>query len=451
MSGSNGPSQVKLRLVAFGPSGAGKTATVDALAESMSPAIESDEAVDHRDCFDWMDYEGGRHKGQPISVHLVGVAGDGASPDAEMLVQTADAILFIADTTAAGLDASATSYRQVNDLLGALDGPRPSFVIHANKRDLDDVATVDDVRSRLGLDDDQIVVETVATTGTGVRQAFVYGVRLGLQHVDAMEEQGVGRPITQTTPTELLAWLTATTDDTGEEPTATTGEWPTPNDEADVETVDPDTTGTEGSDAEAESVEADLVEDESVEDVVTEDESVEADLVEDESVEDVVTEDESVEADLVEADPVEDEAGDGVEDESEPVADVAPEPDGRAVENEPAEQPEPAADAEPTSSPPAAEPTMEAELVAAKNALIPPRRESEPLPEEMNGDGFYVVDRPDWQDDDGETKAGRRKDDPEPVPPPPGPDSQRFEGEPPEAADEDKTVISKFVNMLRGD
>lgn len=56
---------------------------------------------------------------------------------------------------------------------------------------------MDVVRRRLDLTDDAMIIETIATTGEGVRKAFVFGMRYGIQRLD--ERQHLD-PLAEPTP-----------------------------------------------------------------------------------------------------------------------------------------------------------------------------------------------------------------------------------------------------------
>lgn len=173
---------VTLRIVVAGAAGAGKSTTARALGDRLGqPVVSPDEGDGRTVLFDWLEYIGGRHDGRAIRTQLV--TAPGSRPDhMELLLGTAHVVVVVADTTAAGLPASATAFA---DVLAALDGigHRPGILVQANKRDRADAVALADVRLALGLDASDPVIETVATDGDGVRQGFVYAVREGLKQL----------------------------------------------------------------------------------------------------------------------------------------------------------------------------------------------------------------------------------------------------------------------------
>jgi hypothetical protein len=178
-----GPGSAQVRIVVHGPPYAGKTTTARALGERLGQPVHTpEEDEDGRTVlFDWMEYVGGRFEGQPICTHLVTVPGHDAARSAH-LVASADVVLFVADTTAAGIDASAALLRTVR---GQLDEPGATagLLVQANKRDAPSALPLEEVVRRLDLRPTDEVIETVATDGDGIRQAFVFAVREGLKHL----------------------------------------------------------------------------------------------------------------------------------------------------------------------------------------------------------------------------------------------------------------------------
>ncbi len=183
-----GPPPIDLRIVVDGASTAGKTTTARALGERLGrPVVTPEEEHDGRTLlFDWMDHEGGRSDGRTIRTQVVAVPGHLPHLRARLLV-TADVVLFVADTSASGIRATEVALAQVRALLDAYEGERPGLVIQANKRDVADALSMDEVTRRLALDGDDPVIETVAASGDGVRQSYVYAVRLGLRHARAVD------------------------------------------------------------------------------------------------------------------------------------------------------------------------------------------------------------------------------------------------------------------------
>ncbi len=174
---------VNLRVVMYGAPSSGKATTAVALGEGFGQTVQTFTGEDGNDYFRWMQYVGGRHEGKPICTQLIAIAGGMPGPIRTRLLRVAHVVLFVADTSPAGLEQSIQMFSEVEQVLDAQPAPRPRTIIQANKRDLDDAVALKDLISRLGIDEGHTVVETVATEGSGIRQALVYAVRNGLEHL----------------------------------------------------------------------------------------------------------------------------------------------------------------------------------------------------------------------------------------------------------------------------
>lgn len=157
--------EIVIRVVFDGPAGAGATSSIDALAASFG----------QRATPDWLEYVGGRFEGFQIRCQIVS-----ASDPATRATQraSADAIVFVADTRAAGWSRSLAQ-------LVALRPPRGvGVVVQANWRDAADAVDASELRAELTeARGDGGMLETVACDGSGVREVFVHAVRIALEHV----------------------------------------------------------------------------------------------------------------------------------------------------------------------------------------------------------------------------------------------------------------------------
>lgn len=182
---------IVLRVVVDGPSTAGKTSTARALGDQFGrPVITPAEEHGRTLLFDWLDHEGGRSDGRAIRTQVVAVPGHLPHLRARLLI-TADVVLFVADTSRGGLVRSRNALDQLREVLNAIPDPAPGLIVQANKRDLPDAVPMDEVHRVLDLSDRDTVIESVATEGGGVRQAFVFAVREGLKHVRASSEERI--------------------------------------------------------------------------------------------------------------------------------------------------------------------------------------------------------------------------------------------------------------------
>lgn len=205
-----------LRIVYDGPPFSGKTTSLKTLAsrlgiEVVTPAEENGRTL----FFDWADYVGGLFEGRRIRCQIVSVPGQADfERRRQALLEAADAVIFVADTREAALE---PSLRALGKAIERCRAQRPPIgvVMQANKRDDASSVPLATLRARLAEIAPIAINETVATDGDGVRETFVFAVRLALDRVRAMAEAGgprTGRPDIDA-PADLLANLEALEDD----------------------------------------------------------------------------------------------------------------------------------------------------------------------------------------------------------------------------------------------
>lgn len=184
--------RVILRIVYDGPALAGKTTSVKALAAMFGRPVFSSESADGRTLhFDWMEYQGGRFEQLAVCCQVVTVPGQEAFRERRFrLLESADAIVFVVDSRAAELAAGLAALESLRGYLASRPEPRPGILLQANKRDLPEAVSVAQVRQSLGLGDTVGVTESVAPDGNGVRQTFVFAVRLALDRVAELRDRG---------------------------------------------------------------------------------------------------------------------------------------------------------------------------------------------------------------------------------------------------------------------
>lgn len=187
-----------LRLVYDGPPFSGKTTTLRTLARGLGVDVVTPEEREGRTLFfDWVDYVGGLFDGRRIRCQIVSVPGQRElAARREHLLETADAVVLVADSMP---EPFADAMRLVRDLVPILRQRHPptGIVVQANKRDAPGALPRGELRDRLDRIAPIALTETIATSGDGVREAFVLGVRLALDRVRALAELGAiprGRP-----------------------------------------------------------------------------------------------------------------------------------------------------------------------------------------------------------------------------------------------------------------
>jgi signal recognition particle receptor subunit beta len=204
--------EIVIRVVYDGPPEAGKTTSLRALATSFGQTTVTPEenSEGRTQWFDWMEYVGGRFEGSQIRCQILSVPGQRAlKRRRRTLLASADVVVFVGDSSPARWDVSLEYLFELRKLMEA-DGV--GIVFQVNKRDAAGAVSFAEIRSRLGdARWDVGVVESVAADGTGIREAFVYGVRLALDRVRDLIANGrlrEGRP-DQVSPAELLAAMRA--------------------------------------------------------------------------------------------------------------------------------------------------------------------------------------------------------------------------------------------------
>ncbi len=177
---------VVLRIVYDGAPLAGKTTSVGALARELNAHVFSPSELGGRTLyFDWMDYIGGFFEGRRIRCQVVSVPGQASlALRRRRLLESADAVVFVGDSTPESFDADRRYLTSLRKVLGEMRGPRVGIVLQANKRDRPDALPLQIMRTLLDEPGMNVaIVESVATQGVGVREAFVLAVHLALDRV----------------------------------------------------------------------------------------------------------------------------------------------------------------------------------------------------------------------------------------------------------------------------
>jgi signal recognition particle receptor subunit beta len=200
---------VVIRVVYDGSPLAGKTTSIRSLGEGLGAGVSTPAEVNGRTVyFDWLDYTGGLFEGHRIRCQIISVPGQASlAARRRRLLESADAVVFVGDSTPGGFDSDCAYLAGLHSVLRELPGPPVGIVLQANKRDLPDAIPLEKLRCMLDeLGMKMGVVESVATEGSGIREAFVFAVRLALDRVRELMRSGElvrGKPLIDT-PQELL-------------------------------------------------------------------------------------------------------------------------------------------------------------------------------------------------------------------------------------------------------
>ncbi len=199
-----------IRLVYDGPPHSGKTTSLCALANGMARGVVSPgEAGGRTLYFDWLEYTGGTFDGVPIRCQILSVPGQRElAARRHALLAEADAVVFVTNSTPEHLPGAAAHLRGLRELLESMPFPRPEVIVQANHRDLPDALPLPALGDVLGLDGLNLV-ESVATENAGIRETFVFAVRLAVGRARELRRLGIlpaGEGETDD-PVALMAWL----------------------------------------------------------------------------------------------------------------------------------------------------------------------------------------------------------------------------------------------------
>jgi hypothetical protein len=188
-----GDNVVVISVVYDGAPLAGKTTSVKALARSVGRSVYTPEEQEGRTAyFDWVEYTGGRFDGLEIRCQILSVPSQLKWIDRRVgLLDGADVVVFVGDTTASGWAGTLAQLRDLRMRLDARPPPPVGVIFQANKRDQPDALPMAEVRADLAETGWRIaVVESVASEGEGIREAFVFAVRLALDRVREQQMAG---------------------------------------------------------------------------------------------------------------------------------------------------------------------------------------------------------------------------------------------------------------------
>src|SRR6202158_3889642 len=167
--------EVTVKLVYYGPGLCGKTTNLEKIygnpklenkGKMISMATETDRTL----FFDFMPMELGTIGGQKVRVQLYTVPGQ-VFYDAtrKLVLRGADGVVFVADSQASMKESNLQSLDNLktNLRLNRLDPQKVALVFQYNKRDLPNVASIEEMNEYLR-PENAPVVEAAAINGTGV-------------------------------------------------------------------------------------------------------------------------------------------------------------------------------------------------------------------------------------------------------------------------------------------
>lgn len=180
---------VVLRIVYAGAPLSGKTESLRSLSGLLYGERRGEEefySPDHTDgrtlYFDWLNYIGGYFKGYKVNCQLISVPGQKTlKKRRKLLLEMADVVVFVVDSEAGKLETAQNYYQEMQPWLKRMDEPPVGVVIQANKRDSITALPIPEIYEAFQDNPNLLVLETIATKNSGIREAFVTGVRIGLE------------------------------------------------------------------------------------------------------------------------------------------------------------------------------------------------------------------------------------------------------------------------------
>ena len=167
--------EINCKIVYYGPGLGGKTTNLQYVYDKTAPSakgkmISLATETDRTLFFDFLPLELGSVRGFKTRFHLYTVPGQ-VFYDAsrKLILKGVDGIIFVADSQTERMDANIESVNnlQQNLKLQGYDLMKIPYTLQLNKRDLPNIASVDDMKREL-MRKGEPVLEAVASTGIGV-------------------------------------------------------------------------------------------------------------------------------------------------------------------------------------------------------------------------------------------------------------------------------------------
>lgn len=167
---------LQMKIVYYGPGLGGKTTNLEFIHANTKPerrgkliALETE--AERTLFFDLLPMELGQFRNYRVRLHLCTVPGQIAYDTTRQLVlKNVDGIVFVVDSQPSRLEANYESIRnlETNLRLQGDDPDRMPLVVQYNKRDLDGIMGVAELREALGVPAGVTELEASATKGDGV-------------------------------------------------------------------------------------------------------------------------------------------------------------------------------------------------------------------------------------------------------------------------------------------
>ncbi|UCG37930.1 MAG: hypothetical protein JSV00_06930, partial [bacterium] len=210
--------EVNVKIVYYGPGLSGKTTNLQAIHDGIRPEYKGKlvslaTQTDRTLFFDFMPLELGSLAGFRVRLHLYTVPGQvHYNATRKLVLKGVDGVVFVADSQREMADANIESFLNLEKNLQSYgkDIKDLPHIIQANKRDLEDILTVEELGASLNRYGAPLM-EATASESTGVLETLTEIVRMVMRNLKAQfAETGVtrkeqSRPAREATVTEVPA------------------------------------------------------------------------------------------------------------------------------------------------------------------------------------------------------------------------------------------------------
>jgi len=167
--------EINCKIVYYGPGLGGKTTNIQYIYRKISSELKGKlislaTETDRTLFFDFMPLELGSIKGFKTRLHLYTVPGQVFyNASRKLILKGIDGVIFVADSQIERMDANIESVHnlQVNLQELGYDLKELPYVLQLNKRDLNAIASLDEMRRKLGVKNEP-VFEAIAIRGIGI-------------------------------------------------------------------------------------------------------------------------------------------------------------------------------------------------------------------------------------------------------------------------------------------
>jgi signal recognition particle receptor subunit beta len=201
---------IVIRIVYDGMPEAGKTTNIQQLCSSVplqrrGTLVSPDAKGRRTEFFDWLDFAGGFVDGRRVRCQLVSVPGQPQLLHRrKYLLETADAVVFVADSQPGFVDENRATFTELLRLLDAFGREVPiATIVQANKQDLAGALRPRTLAAALEVPVTTPVVPAAAQAGRGVMDTFVLAARLATDRVRALLRDA--RELTELAPSAVSA------------------------------------------------------------------------------------------------------------------------------------------------------------------------------------------------------------------------------------------------------